>query len=127
MCSWTSAHVTARILPRLLAAATASVSSRSADMSGTHVKVASGSRRRGSIQAMESDSSKSLCKGKFFESSVGFLEFASGACFCPGIWIIEKRHGSVFSLSDSSLSFLISPRCRLLRNPPPPRIAAFGQ
>ena len=57
-------------------------------------------------------------QGKFFASSVGFLEFASGAfSFCPGIWIMEKQYGSVFSLSDSSLSFLISPRCRFLRTP----------
>ena len=115
VCSWTSAHVTARMSPRLVAAVTASFSSRSADMSGSHVMVASGRRRPSSIQAMESDSSKSLCKGSFFASSVGFLEFASGAfCFCPGICSIEKRYGSVSSLSDSSLSFLISPRCQLV-------------
>ena len=106
MCSRTSAHVTARMSPKMVAAATASFSSRSGDVSGSHVMVASGRRRRGSIQAMESDSSKLLSKGNFFASPVGFLEFASGAFrFCPGIWIIEKRYGSVFSLSDSSLSF----------------------
>ena len=112
MCSRTSTHVTARMSPRFVAAATASVSSRSADVSGSHVMEASGRRRRGSKQAMESDSSKSLSKGSFFASPVGFLEFASGAfSFSPGIWIIEKRYGSVvFSLSDSSLSFLISPK-----------------
>ena len=64
-CSRTSAHVTARMSPRLVAAATTSFSSRSADVSGSHVMVASGRRRRGSIQAMESDSSKSLSKGSF--------------------------------------------------------------
>ena len=79
VCSWTSDHVTAQMSPRLVAAATASFSSRSADMSGSHVMVASGWLRRGLIQAMESDSSKSLCNGSFFASSVCFREFASGA------------------------------------------------
>ena len=118
VCSRTSAQVTTRMSPRLVAAATASFSSRSIYVSGSHVLVLSGRRSRFSIQVMESDSSKSLSKRSFFASTVGFLEFASGAfCFCPGRWIIEKRYGSFFSLSDSSLSFLIPPRCRLLRTP----------
>ena len=70
------------------------------------------------MHAMESDSSKSLSRGSLFPSPVGFLEFASGAfCLRPGIWMMENLYGSVFSLSDSSLSFLMSPSYRLLRTP----------
>ena len=72
VCSRTSAHITARMSSRLVAAATASVSCRSADVSGSYVMVASGRRRRGSIQGMESDFSKSLSQGNFFCITSGF-------------------------------------------------------
>ena len=72
VCSRTSAHVKLRLSPRLVAAAAASFSSRSANKSGSHVTMTSGRPRRGSKRAMESDVSKMLYRECFLASTVGF-------------------------------------------------------